>query len=284
MTRLYDRTAELQLIRPAATGFFSFLPNATVIRDLRIAFEITKTLEKTPNRATITVHNLGRGGRQESAVRPLHARLYAGYDDNPEEIFSGDVYWGHSMRKGPTWVTKLMFGEGHRAIKYARISHSFKSNTSTGDIMKTLAGSMGLKIPSSISEAKEFVKQYATGFTLQGLSGEQMTKILKRHGMSWSVQGRELQILRGGEARPGEAYVISQDTGMVGSPEFGPPQKKGKAPIVRVRHKLYPAIRPGHKIKIESRDVNGVFRAETVTHRGDTHNVNTWHTEIEASQ
>ncbi len=78
----------------------------------------------------------------------------------------------------------------------------------------------------------------------------------------------------------GVTYTIDEENGMIGSPEFGKPSRRGKAPEVTIRTLLYPEIRPGHPVKVASRDLNGTFKVKNVKHRGDTHGPD-WMTEVE---
>jgi hypothetical protein len=110
-----------------------------------------------------------------------------------------------------------------------------------------------------------------------------MTRILARHDLDWSIQDGKLQILApDATRRSNEALIISQDAGMIGSPEYGAPSEKGKPPTLTVRTLLYPQITPGDKIQLitRTRTINGFFRVERVTHTGDTHGGD-WQTSIE---
>jgi hypothetical protein len=158
------------------------------------------------------------------------------------------------------------------------------------DLIKESASSLGLPTPV-LDGITDFATEMLGGETLSGRASTELTRVLKPHNASWSVQDGRLQILRGDAARPGTALLVSQDTGMIGVPEYGAPQaaattaagktKKGKAPVLTVRTLLYPTVTPGGLIKVESRAVRGIFRVERVVHTGDTFGAD-WTTTIEA--
>jgi hypothetical protein len=73
------------------------------------------------------------------------------------------------------------------------------------------------------------------------------------------------------EVLPDQAVVISTDSGMIGSPEYGQPQQAGQPPTLHVKHRLR-NFTPGQQVAIQSRDIdNGVFRVDKVTMSGDTY-------------
>lgn len=284
MSRLFKRNARLTLARPrgdGAGGFFTQESNALVIEHLRVTTSVEKHLGSQPNTASIAVYNLAEATRGAIDHAPLWVLLEVGYDGEYKRLFAGDLKWGSSQLDGTEWVTKLELGDGHRAHNHARVSRSFKAGVDKRQVLDELAASMGLKIPKSIDDAKELYERFAGGISLQGPSARELDRLAKAAGFSWSVQDGTLTMLRDSDVRPGEAFVVSQDTGMIGSPEFGAPSKKGEKPTLGVRMFLAPEVGAGTLIKVDSRSVKGLFRVERVRHSGDTHGAD-WITEVEA--
>jgi hypothetical protein len=283
--RLYNRVAKLTLARPQQSGgffdFFKLSGNAIEITGLRIAFEITKTLEKNANDARIEIGNLSEATRNEFTRLPLHVRLDAGHDGEPQLLFKGDLHWSDSVPREENWITTLECKDGGRAIKEARISRTYKPGVSSKTVLNDLIAAHGVKLPTSIADAKEFAKQYASGVTVSGPASTEMSRLLSRHGMSWSFQNGKIQILRKNDVRADEALVISRDTGMINSPEYGAPKKDGGKPVLTVQTILYPRVIPGIKISVTSEKITGVFKVQRVHHSGDTHG-DAWMSDIEA--
>lgn len=277
--RLFKRTASVTLARP--TDFFRTEPNAVVVSDLRVAFSIVKSLSEEPNTLDLTITNLSERTRAEIQKLPLHVRLEAGYDGSPKRIFVGDARFAESVREGVDWNTKIQVGDGERAYRHARVNRSFRAGARGIDVVNEVARAMGAKVPTIARQAAELLSQYAAGVSLQGLASRELTRVLAPRGMSFSIQDGTLQILRGSDARAEEALVISQDAGMVGSPEYGSPPEEGKSPLLHVKTLLYPEIVPGSRVRVESVSIKGVFRVEKVAHEGDTHGEE-WTTTVEA--
>ena len=60
--RLFKRKVKVTIAKPVKSGerfaYFATLPNAVEIEDLRVTFQIVKTLPSEPNTCQITIVNL----------------------------------------------------------------------------------------------------------------------------------------------------------------------------------------------------------------------------------
>jgi hypothetical protein len=264
---VYRMQPEVFFGDPAAT-------NAIVIRNLHMKFKIEKSLTDQPNSCEVEILNLKESTRNEIKMKPALVRVEAGYgfasDGSPivAKLFEGDLTFADSQHNGVEWVTKIQCGEGERAFNNARVNRSFKGGTDARTAIGEVAKSMGLKIPTNIKEAKALSHQFVSGVSLAGPSADQMTKLLKPRGMSWSVQNNQLQILADAGVRPDEAIVISAKTGMVGSPALAAPKKPGEPVSVKVKTLLEPALLPGGRIQITAEGTDGLFRIDKVTITG----------------
>jgi hypothetical protein len=291
VTRLFRRAVQLTLSKPQAglpeQGYFTQSANAVVIGDddagqtLRVTFSIEKNLGTEPNGATVTVYNLSEAGRAEIQKKPLHVRLDAGYDGDIRRLFVGDLRFGSAKLDGVDWMTRLELADGLRARKYARARKSYPPGVSQRAVLGDVVKAMGLKVPKSVDDAKELLGAFASGVATDGPAHAEMTRLLQPHGLGWSVQDGQLQILRENGVRADEAIVVSQDTGMIGSPEFEAPKRGKRGPSMRVRMLLEPRLQPGGRIKLESLVGGGLFKVERVRHTGDTHGSD-WYSDVEA--
>lgn len=282
MAALFNRSVAVTLAKPLEGKFFGERPNAVVITDLRVQFVVEKNLRSEPNTCDVTITNLSERSRSEAQAKPLYARLDAGYAGNLERLFTGDLRWGVSTLDGVDWNTKLQLGDGDRAFRFARVNRSFKGGVDARTAILETAHSMGLTAKFTPAAERELRAQFAGGLALTGPAQTELTRLLGPFGMSWSIQDGTLQILRAGEHRANAAIVISQDEGMIGSPEYGAPTKKHAKPTLSVSTMLQPAIVPGGLIAVTARNVKGTFRVERVTHRGDTHG-DDWQSDVEAT-
>lgn len=277
--RLFKRNVRLTIARP--TGFFTQESNAIQIESMRVIFRVSRSLRKEPNTADITVSNLSERTRSEFQRKPLFVRLEAGYDGEFERLFQGDVHHVNTRRDGTEWETSFQVSEGLRALRFARVDRSFRGGLTAYAALQEAAKGFDVKLKASPAAQKELRAQYASSLVMNGLAAETVNDICDTFGFSWAILDGALIVLRPDEVRTdtGE-LLISQETGMIGSPEFGDPPERGKRPTLTVRNLLYPSIQPGIRLRVKSRTANGTFKVLRASHTGDTHGGD-WTTEVE---
>jgi hypothetical protein len=278
----------------AHPGYFSSVDTGIVIEcggtsGMRLRAKLTRKLEKDPHTCDVTLTNLAEPTRKLFAQHPLFARLEVGWDygQGPElrTIFSGDVKWADSNIRGTDWETLVQLADGARAYERARVSKTFGAGTKARDLVAYAAGQMGLAIPANLAKDPRLDTPYNSATTSYGWSRDELTKVLNQFGYSWTIADGQLVALRDDELRLDQAHLVSAAVGMIGSPEFGPPPKEGKkrkavSPTLKIKMLLRPEIRPGQRLKVESRNANGTYRAEEVQHELDTGGA-PWTTEVE---
>lgn len=265
------------------SDFFEGVPNGIEIDKLRIQFKIEKTIDKEPNEGELEITNLAEGTRADICKRPLIVRVDAGWEEDggARHLFGGDLRYGYSKRDGADWATILQLADSSRAFQHARVNRSFAAGTSVLVALREAARSMGVGLPRNVEEDPELRRAFSSGVSLHGSAADNLARLLGPYGYTFSFQNGRLQILKDDEVYSDRALVISKDTGMLGSPEFGAPQKDGKPPSLTIRTLLYPQLIPGGMLSVQSESINGIFRAERITHSGDSHG-DDWQTEIEA--
>lgn len=277
--RLYKRNVRVTVTKPV--DYFTQEPNATVIEGLRVQFQVEKHLRSEPNTARVTISNLEKTARAAFERKPLYVRLDAGYDGSLERLCAGDVHHAASKREDTDWLTEMHVADGLRAIRFARVSRAYRGGVDAMALVREAARAFGLQVKASAAVQRELRAQLASGVVLDGRASDVMSRVLDPFAVSWSIQDGRLQILLPSEVRTDTTEIrISQDTGMIGSPDFGDPPEKGKRPHLMVRTQLDPRIAPGGRVRVESVAVRGLFKVLKVSHTGDTHG-DDWQTEIE---
>jgi len=270
MTRLFKRAVNVTISRVRYEKFFGQTFNSLVINGLRVTFSIDKRLGSEPNRCELAIYNLSKETRSFVEDSPVHVRLDAGYDGEFHLMFQGDVLFARSYKDGTEWITEIQVEDGGRAWRRARISKSFKSGVKVYDALDDVCKAMNLITPTGLDVKELRSAEYSIGAVLDGRCRDELTRILLPFDLDWSIQDGELQILKRESVRPDGIVVWSEDTGLIGSPEVGTPSRKGGKPVYSARALLYPGLKPGQRINIQSRGVNGFFRIESLTHQGDT--------------
>lgn len=286
MANLYGRRARIVVAIPVASDFHSTTFDELEVNagegtdgepGLRVAFKIEKSDGKEPNNSEITITNLSPDSRGKLQKKGVKVTLEAGYDATGlSKIFRGDARSIDHVRNNADWDTKIKCGDGERAWRFARVNESFAAGTGAGDVLNYLAEQSGLQIGSVPSVVASLTTRYDHGYVVSGSWAHEMDKLVKSIGYKWSVQDETLQVLLPGEASKAAVPEISPETGLVGSPEFGTPEKKGKPALVKFKSLLQPT-QPGARVKLKSDRYNGFVRVKKISIEGDTHGGN-WYT------
>lgn len=271
--QLFDRIWKVTAYQGSTVpgAFFTKVVQGIEIEKLRVEFTVEKHLDSEPNTATLVITNCSESTRNFLEKKPLIVRIDAGYDGLARHLFTGDLRHGESVKEGTDWRTTLQLADGDRAYKRARVSRSYGTGTSVYTAVSECARAMGLDTPPGLIVSPDLQIQFATGVVLSGPAQQELTKLLAPYGYQWSIQDGKMVVLKDAETRPDVALVVSQDTGLLGSPAFATPTNDGKPPTLMFRTLLYPQLTPGGKVSISSRKINGVFKLVKVTHSGDTH-------------
>lgn len=285
--RQFKRNAKVTVwstTTPSIGGVFDPEKVGTIgveITDLRIQFEIEKGLTKAPNTCDIKFTNLSEASRTEFQRKPLLVNLEAGYDGVNRLIFVGDVHFAMSKEDGPNWETLLQLGDGARVYQHARVNKSYSGAVSTKQVLKDLAKQLGQTLPDNVLNDSALDTKLEGGIVTFGRVRDELTTLLAPFAYHWSFQNGRLQILKDDEPRT-DLYLISEDSGMIGTPEFGSTPRSGKPPHMNVKMFLTPEILPGSKVRVESKAIpgGGIFKVIKVRHRGDTMGGD-WHTELQ---
>lgn len=276
MTALLNRQ---YLLAVGGKGIASSRPDAEGFHPtLRIAFKVVRSLTKETNNSEIAVFNLNEESRKSLDARPtVPVVLSAGYGTELSRIFSGDVSYVASQRQGVDWVTKLSLQDGANKYRSARINLSLGPGTTIGAALQRAASAMGVPVgnlSTHLTNARGGLETFSRGIVLSGSAQGQLDKLLKTAGYGWSIQDGQLQVLAPKETTNGFAVKLSPTTGLIGSPERG---DKG---ITKAKALIQPGLLPGNKVVLESAVVNGAFRIEKSTFKGDSHDTD-WYVEFE---
>ena len=302
---LFNRVASLVVGQDGGKG--------RELSGLRFAFSIQKGATKSPNKCSVKVWNLSDETRRTVEVIGSVLILKAGYEKDVGlvTIFSGNVTRSLTTREGPDWITELEIADGFLEFRDAKVSISFGPGSTTLQVLNDISKRFSLPVrplPGDVAS-----KQYKDGFAYVGRVREAMDKACLYMGLEWSIQNREVQIIKKGGTFKQRAFVLSPDTGLIGSPQQesktmtekaaskegvtkkqpgvrlagnSKPTKTGKTQELlqvlgySVKSLLQPLLEPGGYVQLKTKSIDGeFFRVEELTHTGDTHG-NEWHSEI----
>lgn len=281
--RLQDRRVRLLIANRVAEDYKSLTADVTEIKDLRVQFSVKKSSAKEPNTAEVTITNLSPTRRAALQTKGVKFVLECGYvDTGVKQIFQGDVRHVSHVREGADWRTVLKSGDGERAFQFARISETLGPKSTKSAVIKRLAAKLGLGLGNSTKAA--IPGSFEQGIVLSGPVSRELDKVLKGTGYEWSIQDEQLVILSESEVSGQDVPLLTPDSGLIGSPEFGAPIEKGGKPQLKFKALLNANIKPGAKVQIQcERFPLGVsVKCAKVEHSGDTAGQD-WYTSVEGA-
>lgn len=241
------------------------------IPSLRVQFKITKTLEKEPNTAEITISNLSEARRASLQSKGVKLDLSAGYvSTGVSRLYVGDVRTIDHVRNGTDWETVIKSGDGERSYQFARCQESFAPGTSAGAILSFLADQSGLALGNTSDVVNTLnSRMLDQGYVVSGTVQQALQRFTKSFGLTYSIQNGTLQFLSKDTSLNSEIAEISPATGLIGSPEMGTPEKNGQPALLKFTSLLFP-VYPGVRVKLTSKRYNGVVAIRKVEYSGDT--------------
>lgn len=229
----------------------------------RIQFSVDRSNSYAANPSEISIYNLGQASRQ--AFQKINSRivLRAGYGEDLQQIFTGNIQRTRTEKVGPDFITKIRAADGLFAFQGAQINQSFGQPTSLSDAISSLGDSfaqVGIGLDTSAGLP---TKTYQSGIVLSGNTAQQLQKIISSEGLEFSIQDNNVVILPVGASRGTSTFVLSTDTGMVGIPQIGENS-------MTVTSLLNPRLKVYENVLVRSKFVNGIYRIVKAVHKGDT--------------
>jgi len=249
---------------------------------LKLTFDVTKTLDRSANTASLSIWNLSENSRSWLQEKGLEVSIEAGYVEERNQIFKGDIENTTITREAVDWIVALELGDGTAALQSSRVNLSLRGPQKMGAVLQKVAETLGLdtgnlKEKVASDGARSVLKDIINSIVLSGKSADVLEEVAAAMGLSYSVQDKGLLFRAPGEAVSGPAIELNDSKGLLGSPEVG---EKG---IVSARSLLNGRIKPGVLIDLESLLISGQYLVQKVKHVGDTWGAQ-WETEMEMAE
>ncbi|MBD8159240.1 hypothetical protein IFU23_14135 [Pantoea agglomerans] len=237
------------------------------INNLRVAFSITHTHDKTPNKATLRVWNLNPSHRhQVTGGEFKQVALAVGYGalENCRVLYAGQITKPAVIREGLDFILELTCDDGATAYRDAFVNVTLAAGSTHEDVIAHCTGEMTGITPGNIGLPADVT--FTRAKVCYGPARHVMTQVADHHGADWMIQNGELHVLHPDYCLPGEGALLNEASGMLGSPK---PTDRG----LEVSCLLRPEITVGSLVRVESivADYGGDYKAVAVKSDGDTH-------------
>jgi hypothetical protein len=214
---------------------------------LRITFEITKTLYRTPNQALIKIYNLNQDHERQIDREFNDVILQGGYRGQPHTFFRGNIRFTHFYREENDHISEINAGDGDKDFRGALVNFTLTAGHDDEDTIRSLTASMRATTMGRVA-GKKLKSKRLRGRTYSGNARDVMDKIAKDSDGHWSIQNGSMVLVPVDSVLPGVAIAISSETGLLGAPEVN---NKG----IKIKCMLDPRIIPGCKLWLQNNDV-----------------------------
>lgn len=266
----FDRQYRLAVGQAGGTGFEIGETSPSQPAPLHIDFSFQKTDLETQNTGNVTIWNLNDEHLSELSKKDCVLSLRAGYGKNLPLIFAGIVSHVDTEYDGADRRTEIEVVDNLVQIRDTFVSVSYSGTVSWETIILDTASQMGVAV--SISYNATF-NSISNGFSYVGKASKILTKACDSCKLSWSLQNGVLQIKRPGDVMSKEVYLLSENTGLIGTPKrvvITEDEAIGNNTLGwDVVYFLNGAINIDDYVRLESKMVTGYFRVYSLEMSGD---------------
>lgn len=250
---IFLRRYRLKVGRDTGTLTYEMNPFDTAGGDrdgLRITFQVTHFAGGAFSIAEITIYNVNRYSTRQmlgdgTAKKYEFISLEAGYESQFGAIFSGQITNAQRVLEegGSTRGVRFFCRSTAKERDQNLINVTLAPETDPVQIIEECARPFGAEIQFYGDFAN--LKKRSRGTVLQGSPTSCMNELAETYAFDWMVENGAMKIIKRGFAMRDQVYVISSDTGMIGSPVVSDTE-------VGIRCSLNPKLRLGDTIKLES--------------------------------
>jgi hypothetical protein len=253
--------------------------DALDLSTLRIKFSIKKTDAETPNNVTIQVFNLSDETAKKIQREFTDVILQAGYEENFGVIFRGNTKQVSRGRENSTdTFLNIIAGDGDKAYNFAVTNTTLAAGATQADQVRAAGVAMG-KQGAQVGYTPDLGSaRLPRGKVMYGMSRDYMRQSAETAGASWSIQDGKVVMVPVRGVLPGEAVLLTERTGLIGTPE------QTNDGIV-IKCLINPLIKTGGAVSIENSEVNadksgkasvkiadnGIYKVLSIEYDGDTH-------------
>jgi hypothetical protein len=251
--------------------------------EVRIKFRIERMPVWQPSVGYIEVYGLNEEDRRfvSYAGKAVPVVLYVGYGNADTLIAAMNAVQINHKHDGADWITKFEGGDGARAFANARVSSSYSSGTPYLKVVQDLGALLGKFGAGSMNTVQSAAagKTFRNGYAAHGNAAREFKAIMDDMGLECAMCDGEIVVAKRGETTQ-QLFVITPDSGLVGSPEYASPPHPGKPQFIKARCLMQPTLRPFAKVLLQSEAHRGAFQCRTVVHTGDSYGGD-WYTDLE---
>lgn len=230
---------------------------------------VEESPSREPNKASLTVYNLGAKNRGILSAEHRGLEIVAGYYPQHGLVFRGETYTVRHeppSQNSPEWVTTIEAADGWHAFESSWASLSWPAGTPLSVVVTQLGQTTGLAVKTDVRGS------LAAAWCCSRRTADALTEFCGDNGLTWHIYQGVIEVLSESTAinrTTATAVRVSADSGMIGSPALVERKPKGgrKRFGVSVKTLMDPRIRPHGLVEIiTSVPTSGIARTKRSTY------------------
>lgn len=217
---------------------------ATSDRQFKLTFSISLDFGARNTYADIAIYNLSRDTEALVFRKKDYVGFSAGYVDNIDYIFKGEIVNVIREKQGGDTITRLICKGGALSQETSTINKSFADGVDIKELIQACADSLGFPLTINDADFPE-ISPYLSGYHLVGDPKTILNKLSRSHDFKWLIDSEKLVVVGNKSFRKTGIVTVSASNGMVGIPEI---TEIGADVTV----KLNPSLRIGGQFEIKS--------------------------------
>lgn len=266
-TPLFDRAWRLR-VAPVVQTTAGLPPEGGLdLSELDIEFNVRKSLKPgKPNTCDLRLWGLEKQTQLVlQSAKALQVVLEAGYVGSTELIFSGQVRHSYTRRTGAAHETYLETGSSEKDMAAAGIKATYNTSLTVQEAFKEIGATLAVDFPGLDTSVAATLGMFnPLGGTIHRSTARILDDICLSANLEWTIQDGVLQILQKNQPNRKQQTLISEDSGMIGSPSIN---HKGEMVVTSL---IVPGVNPGSPVRVEGESIKDNFRVESVHYQGDT--------------
>jgi hypothetical protein len=291
MTRQYLRKCSLVVGDPSG--------KALDLSDLHVRFTVWQGTTQSPHQATVRVYNLSDATKVRVQQEFTQLQLQAGYDGIFGQLLLGTLIQKRAGREnGVDTFLEMIAVDGDTAYNQSVINTTLAAGASPTDIQRSIVKALS-DYGVSMGGAPELpATQLPRGKVMFGMTRDHLRQHARATDTTWNFSAGQINFIpvNGYLGDPGQALVLTAQTGMIGLPTQA-------LDGIIVRCLLNPNVKVGTLIKLDNASIqqarfsadyqalneklpsladDGIYKVLAASHVGDTRG-NEWYTNIVCS-
>ena len=214
---------------------------------LKAIFKCSKNENQAPNKAEIRIYNLAQETVNQIQDEFTQTTLQAGYKNSFGVIFDGQIKQTREGKEhGTDSFLDIAAGDGIENYNYAIINQTLASGAKQSDQIQ--ASYQSLKNIGLGFITQDESNPLPRGKVMFGQVRNYLRNSAKNINATWSIQDRQLQVIKKTEALPEAPIILNSKSGLIGTAERTILGLKGQCLI-------NPNIKIGSRLKIDEEHI-----------------------------